>query len=466
VTSILWLRRDLRVRDHPALGAAHGASSPVLPLFIADPALLASAGPARTAALREALEAFDAATDGALVVRYGRPEEVLPAVVREVGATTVHVSAETTPYGRRRDERVGAALDVPLVATGSPYAVTPGRVRNRTGEPYRVFTPFSRAWREHGWRSPAPVPRDLRWLRGVECAGLPGAASGAETTGAEATGDGATPRDAPPVGEDAALQRWHAFLEDGLRSYADERDRPDLDGTSRLSAALKYGTVHPRTLLADVAAHPAGRTPGGTTFVTELAWREFYADVLWHAPASAWADWRPDVRLTYDDPAEPATRAGFEAWREGRTGFPFVDAGMRQLLATGWMHNRVRMVTASFLVKDLHQWWVPGARHFLAHLRDGDVASNSHGWQWVAGTGTDAAPYFRVFNPVAQGVRFDPDGAYVRRWVPELRHLAGGAAHEPWRAGDGYAHGYPERIVDHAAEREEALRRYAASRGR
>jgi deoxyribodipyrimidine photo-lyase len=202
-------------------------------------------------------------------------------------------------------------------------------------------------------------------------------------------------------------------------------------------------------------------------FVGELAWREFYADVLWHHPSSSWADLRPAIhRLEYDDPATGGVAAErFAAWRQGRTGYPFVDAGMRALLRDGWVHNRVRMVVASFLVKDLHVWWVHGARWFMEHLRDGDVASNSHGWQWVAGTGTDASPYFRIFNPVKQGQRFDPDGAYVRRYVPELAHVVGAAAHAPWTVGDGYAQGYPERLVDHAAERAEALRRYGVARG-
>ncbi|MDO8122069.1 deoxyribodipyrimidine photo-lyase [Isoptericola sp. b490] len=453
MTSILWLRRDLRLRDHPALAAAVEATADhtVLPLFVVDPALVTSAGPARLAALRDALDGVRAAYNGALVVRHGRPDEVLPTVVRESGADSVHVSAETTPYGRRRDERVGRALHglgVPLVATGSPYAVTPGRVRTGAGEPYKVFTPFSRAWREHGWRRPAAVPTGLRWRRTLDSEPLVEAVAHA-------------PSDLPPVTEETALARWREFLDDGLEGYRDRRDRPDLDGTSRLSVHLKYGTVHPRTLLADVADHPAGREPGAQTFLNELAWREFYADVLWHAPASAWTDWRADLALRYDDPtSDPGAAAALEAWRQGRTGFPFVDAGMRQLLATGWMHNRVRMVTASFLVKDLHQWWVHGARHFMAHLRDGDLASNSHGWQWVAGTGTDAAPYFRVFNPVTQGLRFDPDGEYVRRWVPELRHLPGASAHEPWKARDGYAEGYPGQLLDHGQERREALARY------
>ena len=203
------------------------------------------------------------------------------------------------------------------------------------------------------------------------------------------------------------------------------------------------------TLLAELAGE-SGK--GAHTYESELAWREFYADVLWHHPRTAWEDLRPEMSaMRYDEPQD-----AIEAWKAGRTGYPIVDAGMRQLLAEGWMHNRVRMIAGSFLTKDLHVWWPLGARHFMEHLIDGDIASNTHGWQWVAGTGTDASPYFRVFNPVTQGLRFDPDGDYVRRWVPELAHVPGAAAHEPWDVADGYDHGYPARIVDHAAERIEA----------
>jgi deoxyribodipyrimidine photo-lyase len=262
------------------------------------------------------------------------------------------------------------------------------------------------------------------------------------------------------AGEEAARRRWRRWLDRHLGDYDGQRDRPDLDTTSRMSVPLKFGELHPRTLLADIAGHEGARSAAARTFVTELCWREFYADVLWHHPDSAWRDLKPALSGMRYSRAERR----LEAWQRGETGYPLVDAGMRQLLAEGWMHNRVRMVTASFLVKDLHIWWPEGARHFLAHLRDGDIASNNHGWQWVAGTGTDAAPYFRVFNPVSQGLKFDPDGDYVRRWVPELRHLEGRAAHQPWDHDDGYAHGYPERIVDHAEEREEALRRYQEAR--
>jgi deoxyribodipyrimidine photo-lyase len=440
----MWFRRDLRLDDHPALLAAAGSADKVLALFVLDPALLASGG-RRTARLRASLTALCEDLDGALVIRTGDPVEVVPALAAEVGAREVHISRETTPYGRRRDDRVAArlrALGVAFRPTGSPYAAGPGSVCNVEGAPYRVFTPFSRAWRAQGW--PAPAGRaDIDWRRGVP---------GDSLEAPPATGQ---------AGERAALERWDTFLETELTSYGQDRDRPDLDATSRMSIPLKYGEVHPRTLLAALARRRDTGTAGSVDrLVTELAWREFYADVLWHDPGSAWRDWRPELRdLRYDD--EPGL---IEAWQSGRTGYPFVDAGMRQLLAEGWMHNRVRMVTASFLVKDLHTWWPVGARHFLEHLLDGDLASNNHGWQWVAGTGTDAAPYFRVFNPVTQGLRFDPDGDYVRRWVPELRHLPGPAVHEPWRHAAGHERGYPQPIVVHAEERREALDRLSHAR--
>jgi deoxyribodipyrimidine photo-lyase len=444
-TSIMWFRRDLRLGDNPALLAAAGSADRVLPLFVLDPALLGTAG-RRAERLRASLAALRDDLEGALVVRTGDPRTVVPALAAEAGAHEVHVSGESTPYGRRRDEAVARHLGAHaarLVATGSPYAVTPGRVRNAQGSPYRVFTPYSRAWRDHGWRGPADRPKVV-WHTGIDSESI------------------AFPPEPGDAGERAGLQRWEDFLDTQLTPYGHGRDRPDHDATSRMSIPLKYGEVHPRTLLADLARR---RTPANAAsverFVTELAWREFYADVLWHDPHSAWHDWRAELRgMRYDDESELV-----QAWREGRTGYPFVDAGMRQLLAEGWMHNRLRMVTASFLVKDLHVWWPVGARHFLDHLIDGDLSSNNHGWQWVSGTGTDAAPYFRIFNPVTQGIRFDPAGDYVRRWVPELRHLTGAAAHEPWRHEHGYAHSYPERIVDHAEERREALARLGEVKG-
>jgi len=452
VTAVLWLRRDLRRGDHPALCAA-ASEGPVLPVFVIDPAFWDAAGPVRRGWLAATLLATNDAYGGRLTLLRGDPRERIPALAAVVGAGSVHVSTETEPQGRARDVAVSAALaegGVGWIETGSPYAVTPGRIVTGQGTGFKVFTPFANAWRGHGWRGPAIEPDGVRLLEGASD-------EGAWAVVRQALAD--CPIQLPEAGEPAALRRWRRFVDEALEDYDIDRDRPDLDGTSWLSPYLKFGVVHPRTLLADLAGRPG---PGAARFVTELAWREFYADVLYHHPDSLWHDLRPELAdMSYDDQDER-----FDAWREGRTGYPIVDAGMRQLLATGWMHNRVRMITASFLTKDLHVWWPHGARHFLDHLIDGDLASNAHGWQWTAGTGTDASPYFRIFNPVSQGERFDPHGDYVRRWVPELAHLPGASAHRPWKHADGYAHDYPRPIVDHAAERAVALERYAAARGR
>jgi deoxyribodipyrimidine photo-lyase len=435
-SSVMWFRRDLRVRDNPALLAALEEGTATA-LFVVDPAIWSAAGAARRAWL--AANVLALAERIPLTIRHGDPRDVVPRVA---DGRRVHVSAETTPYGRRRDEAVGERVE--LVATGSPYAVGPGRVRNGSGNAYQVFTAFARGWREHGWPEPAPTPRSPD---------LAPADSHQRAVDLHEKAVADAPFDLPGAGEDAAWRRWRDFRDDGLEAYKNERNRPDHDGTSRLSPYLHLGVIHPRSLLADIDTR--------STYANEIAWREFYADVLWHEPASAWTDLKPALKgMAYDDPEDAV-----EAWRTGTTGFPIVDAGMRQLLHSGWMHNRVRMITASFLTKDLHVWWPVGARHFLDLLIDGDVASNNHGWQWVAGTGTDASPYFRVFNPITQGLKFDPQGDYVRRWVPELDHLPGKAAHEPWKSDVGYEQDYPVRIVDHADERVEALDRYRAARG-
>jgi deoxyribodipyrimidine photo-lyase len=438
MAAVLWFRRDLRLEDHPALLAAldEGAGE-VVGLFVLDDALRRPSGAPRIAFLYRCLRELDEQLGGRLVVRHGDPVNVVPALAHEVGAETVHISADYGPYGAARDERVEKALARAgrrLVPTGSPYAVAPGRVVSGGGSPYRVFTPFSKAWRAHGWREPAIRPRAINWLE-VDGTGIPKDPDlGAKTL--------------PAAGEQAARERLAAFLPSVTR-YDRERNRPARDATSRLSPYLKYGCIHPRTVLAELAKVRSGGDPGGkgiSTFENELAWREFYADVLWHQPESARRDLSPALQgMDYADVTSGQGAARFEAWKQGRTGFPIVDAGMRQLLAEGWMHNRVRMIAASFLVKDLHVWWPLGARWFLDQLVDGDLASNNHGWQWVAGTGTDAAPYFRVFNPDLQSNKFDPDGNYVRRYVPELR--AGGS-------------GYPDPIVDHGEERKAALQRY------
>jgi len=447
--SVLWFRRDLRLGDHPALLAA-AAEGPVTALFVLDDALRRPAGAARIAFMYRTMRALDAQLrehGGTLTVRRGKPENVVPAVARACGAASVHISADFGPYGAARDERVAAALGgTPLVRTGSPYAVAPGRITKGDGTPFKVYTAFRKAWAAHGWRAPAASrPQDVTW-RALDGTGIPG--------------DPALPAGLvlPEAGESAALAAWRRFRRSRLGGYARDRDRPDLDHTSRMSPYLKFGSIHPRTILADLG-------PGDSAYRREIAWREFYAAVLHFWPDSAREYFQPAMAaMPYATGAH--ADAAFAAWAAGRTGYPIVDAGMRQLLAEGWVHNRVRMIVASFLVKDLHVEWTRGARHFMRHLVDGDLASNQHGWQWTAGTGTDAAPYFRIFNPVTQGSKFDPDGDYIRRWVPELAGLHGAEIHEPWRREGGLPDGYLERIVDHAKERGASLANYQELRAR
>ncbi len=449
----MWFRRDLRLADNPALCAA-ADEGPVLPLFVLDPTLWGPAGPSRRAYLGASLRSLDASLRqrqaGLSVVR-GDPVRRVVLAAKAVGAESVHVSADFGPYGAERDRLVEEALEeagIALVRTGSPYAVDPGTVRNGSGQNFKVFTPFSRRWADHGWPSPVDAPTGVSWLS------LDG--TGESTTDIPAP-DLPAGLELPEAGEAAAHAQWERFL-GKVTAYDDDRDRPGVDGTSRMSVHLKYGEVHPRQLLADLA----GRTgKGAGTYRTELAWRDFYADVLHARPDSAREYYKPEfAKMPYDAPG-----AQLEAWAEGRTGYPIVDAGMRQLRATGWMHNRVRMIVASFLVKDLHVEWQHGARHFLHWLVDGDLASNNHGWQWTAGSGTDASPFFRVFNPTTQGQKFDPPGDYVRRWVEELSDPAQVPdPHDPDPDTRDLV-GYPPPMVDHKAERLEALDRYEKIRG-
>ncbi len=442
--TLLWFRRDLRLHDHPALLEAaaaddSGSGGEVLACYVLDPRLTASSGPRRLQFLEDSLRELRDRLDGRLLVRQRRPEAQIPAVADAIGATSVHVSAEYSPFGRRRDDAVQAALGaVPLRATGSPYLVSPGRVTKHDRTPYQVFTPYYRQWLAHGWRPPADSgPESARWIDPADVGGQVDIPDGRVEL-------------ALTAGEAAARRRWAEFVEHGVSAYDAQRDRPDLDGTSRMSAHLKFGTIHPRTMAADLDRLLRQGDPGARAYLRELAFRDFYAAVLNDWPDSAWWNFnRAFDAMEVDD--GPDAEQAFAAWKEGRTGFPIVDAGMRQLRDTGFMHNRVRMITASFLVKDLHLPWQWGARWFLEQLVDGDMASNAHGWQWAAGCGTDAAPYFRVFNPTAQGAKFDPSGDYVRRWVAELADTA-------------HRDGYPEPMVDHGRERGEALRRYGQLR--
>ena len=439
--TIMWFRRDLRLRDLPALKEAAGDDGGVLACFVLDPRLEKSSGERRLQYLGDALRRLNDALDGRLLITRGRPDKEIPKLAKEIGASSVHISSDYTPFGRRRDEAVREALgDVPLQETGSPYLVSPGRVAKDDGTPYKVFTPYFKVWRETGWRAPASTTaKTADW---VDPQGVAKAVD-APDPGVELDIE---------AGEASARRAWKAFLKKALDDYADERNRPDHHGTSRMSAHLHFGAIHPRTLAADLDL----KRKSHAAYLRELAFRDFYASVLHEWPRSAWWNWNDNFdSIEVDEDTDAEKR--FEAWKAGRTGFPIVDAGMRQLSSIGFMHNRVRMITASFLVKDLHLPWQWGARWFLDQLADGDMASNQHGWQWCAGSGTDAAPYFRVFNPTTQGQKFDPDGDYVRRWVTELADVKDDVHTLP----KGRPDDYPEPMVDHKKERSEALRRYS-----
>jgi deoxyribodipyrimidine photo-lyase len=440
VPTLLWFRRDLRLHDLPALLDAVTDTDEVLACFVLDPRLEASSGKRRMQYLCNSLQQLQNDLDGRLLVTRGRPEERIPLIAKEVAARSVHVSEDFAPFGCRRDIRVRAALrEVPLLATGSPYLVSPGRVTKDDGATYKVFSPFFRRWREAGWRAPARSgPDSARWLNPAQLS---------KHVKRCAIPDPDIRLDLA-AGEAAALRQWQAFVNDGLDRYAEDRDRPDREGSSRMSAHLKFGTIHPRTMVADLDLRHAG----ARTYLRELAFRDFYAAVLYRWPDSSWRNWNRAFDAIQTDTDADAQRR-FAAWKAGATGFPLVDAGMRQLRQTGFMHNRLRMIAASFLVKHLHLPWQWGARWFLDQLIDGDMASNQHGWQWSAGSGTDAAPYFRIFNPTNE--KLDPSVDYIRRWVTELS----AADDVQLRSGERPPE-YPPPIVDHRSERAEALRRY------
>ena len=418
-TTVVLFTRDLRVHDHPALAEAAAVSERVVPLFVLDESLLASdyARPNRVQFLLESLADLDAslrALGGRLVVRRGDPAREAVAVARAAGAQAVFTSADVSAFARRRARRLAegcAAHGVEHRAFPGVTVVAPGAVLPSGGDHFRVFTPYWNRWRALPLRARVPKPRRLVLPSGLAAAVLPERAD---------LVSGATSPDLMPGGETRARVRLATWCRGDVTRYAERHDVPAAEGTSRLSPYLHFGCLSPLE-----AGSRCPTSPAGEAFLRQLCWRDFHHQVTAAFPAIPRTDYRPRGRRWRDD-AEL-----LEAWKAGRTGYPIVDAGMRQLAAQGWMHNRARLLTASFLVKDLGLDWRLGARHFLDLLVDGDIANNSGNWQWVAGTGNDTRPN-RTFNPIRQALRFDPDGTYVRRWVPELASVPGPRVHTPW----------------------------------
>ncbi|MCW7942783.1 deoxyribodipyrimidine photolyase [Streptomyces hygroscopicus] len=440
--SVVLFTSDLRLHDHPPLRAALDGSRLVVPLFVRDRGVVAAgfAAPNRLAFLADCLQDLDTALrarGGRLVIRSGDVVEEVCRVVTEADADEVHMAADVSAYAQRREARLRRALEAEgrrlYVHDTVTTAVAPGGVTPASSDHFAVFTPYFRQWCGQQLRAALPAPRTVRVPDAVGSEELPARTGLRDLSEGLATG-----------GETEGRKRLAAWLRGGLAAYADRHDDLAGDATSRLSPHLHFGTLSPVEVVRR-ARETDG--PGAEAFVRQIAWRDFHRQVLAARPAAATTDYRTKHDLWR---SERATRKEVEAWREGRTGYPVVDAAMRQLRHEGWMHNRARLLAASFLTKTLYVDWRVGARHFLRLLVDGDLANNQLNWQWMAGTGTDTRPN-RVLNPVAQAKRHDSDGVYVRRWVPELAAIEGPAVHEPWklRGLDRAAVGdYVDPIVD------------------
>lgn len=463
--AIWWIRRDLRLGDNQALQGALQQAEQVIPLFILDPTLEQSAwsSPKRLAFLYGGLAALDASLrqcGSRLVVRRGQPAAVLAQLCQESGTQLICAEQDHSPYAQQRDTAIAASL--PLVLYEGVAARPVGSVRQQNGKAYSVFTPYSRRWQAQTPISPAALlsaPTHIRTPATLPSLALP------EVT---------TPLAASPFvpGESEAHRRLQTFVggaQAAIYRYASERNRPDLAGTAQLSPYLRFGMVSARQAVVSAVqaieqAPSDAAADSAANWYSELIWREFYINILHEFPFVR----QRSFRQQYDTITWSNDESHFAAWCAGQTGYPLIDAAMQQLLTTGWMHNRLRMIVASFLVKHLLIDWRWGERWFMQNLVDGDPAANNGGWQWVAGVGTDAAPYFRVFNPVEQSKKFDPHGAFIRYWLPRLRPVPTPAIHAPWtlatseqrRAGCVIGVDYPAPLVDHTTARERALAAY------
>lgn len=460
-TGIWWIRRDLRLEDNPALQEATDKSTHILPLFILDPNILARPAEMRKAFMFEGLAKLDQLLreqGSRLFVLSGDPLAVLTRVTALTGPASIFAEADYSPYARTRDHAIAEKL--PLWLVHGLTVFPPGTVRKDDGNPYTVYTPFSRTWKAY------PLPSACCSASDFSLPPLPAVLPDHEGIPA--------PRvtlqfEAGPL---AALERLHRFMDGPVFEYTDRRNLLAEDGTSMLSPYLRFGMVSIRDIVQEARfamENAAGETArrNAETYLNELIWREFYYSILHYFPEVLKTSFRKDLRnIPWRNAPEE-----LEAWKQGMTGYPVVDAGMRQLRQSGWMHNRARMITASFLVKDLLINWQEGEAWFMQNLLDGDPASNNGGWQWTAGVGTDAAPYFRIFNPVLQGQKFDPEGKYIRRWVPELAAVPGDYIHQPWlmpveeqrRLGMLVGKNYPAPIVDHRQIKERTLAAYKSA---
>lgn len=462
---IWWIRRDLRLSDNQVLEKAIQAGEHVIPLFIIDPVLLKSdfVGQNRIAFLWRGLAALNESLNqrgSRLIIRQGSPIQVLPQVVTQVDAAAVFAEEDYSPYAKSRDQALKERVLLKLVPSLTYHH--PQDVLKDDGEPYTVFTPYKNKWLER------PLPRLQDLIPAPDKISTP---EDIESEPQPEPPDVAIPF---PAGENEAQQRLEQFAQDEIFAYQSQRDIPAEHGTSQLSPYLRFGMISARRAVATAVAararakNEAGQL-GAQTWLTELIWREFYNAILYHFPHVLAGNFRPK----YDDIQWENDEAQFEAWQAGKTGYPIVDAAMRQLKEMGWMHNRARMIVASFLVKDLLIHWQWGEKHFMQYLADGDPAANNGGWQWSAGTGTDAAPYFRIFNPTTQGEKHDPKGTYIRRYVPELAKVPDKFIHEPARMSQKQqeeyhcviGQDYPAPIVDHKAARQRTLEAYKSATG-
>jgi deoxyribodipyrimidine photo-lyase len=447
-----WIRRDLRINNNPTLKTALKIGDAVIPVFIQDDRLLKTTNSNRQRFLLSGLQELGKQLldrGSGLVIRHGDPVVELKRLIQETAATLIYAEEDFSSFARKRDKQVARELPLQLVTGLTVFH--PEAVLKPDGSPYTVFSPYSRTWKS----LPLAGVANSRNFEKLPAINIPPSNPLPEYS----------PVAGFPAGEIEATRRLDEFLQTRLANYDENRNRMDLDGTSSLSPYFRFGMIS--AVEAVTRVRGLLESQGAQTWLNEIIWREFYHSILYHFPHVQAQSFNPKLR---NIPWRNSTE-DLKAWKNGETGYPVVDAAMRQLLATGWMHNRARMIVASFLTKDLLINWQEGERWFMQQLVDGDIAANNGGWQWTAGTGTDAAPYFRIFNPVLQSKKFDPDGSYIRRWVPELQSVPDEWIHEPWKMPEllqiktGMCTGltYPAPIVEHGIVKDRTLAAYKAS---